>query len=898
MAKAKLDNTTVYLIDGSGYIFRAYFAIRSLHSKKGVPTNAVYGFTTMLLKLLREHKPKLLAIAFDRKEPNFRHHLYPEYKANRSEPPKDLIPQFALIHEVVKAFNIKLLSMAGYEADDLIGTVAKKYRELGHEVVIVTGDKDLMQLVDDQTFLLDELRAIKNGSEELIDVQAVKDQLGVWPHQVIDLLALAGDSSDNIPGVAGIGKKTAVELIEEFGPLERILEMAPLVKQNSRREKLIDGHNMALLSKKLVRIDCEVPISCDMVDLQYNGINQEKSREIFTELDFFRLLNDKQIFSSPEPKIESIAPSAAIDLSNYRIITELSHVDKLLNDIKAVKKIALKTHLDNVSGVPAKLRGLAIAWGENNAAYLPLHGHEQVLDGSLVREKITPFLSDGSKEFIAHDAKHELKILRENGFGSFRISGDPALENYLLLQDLEKHRLEDLSSKYLHYQLKNVDESAPLTLSEIAIHACEKADIALRLEKLLLKKIASERLEQLYTEIELPLESVLADMEMHGVRIDCALLEKIKDELKLRLNQLEKDAHELAGHPFNLASPKQVGEILFERLGLVAQKKTKTGHSTDVSVLEKLAESHPLPRILLEHRMCAKLINTYVDSLPHLIDEKSGRLHTSYNQMVTATGRLSSSDPNLQNIPIRTNEGRRIRQAFIANPGKVLISLDYSQVELRLLAYASKDPVLLDSFAKNEDVHRRTASEIFAVRPEEVSREQRSAAKTINFGLLYGMGPHKLAQTLNIPRAEAVRYLEVYFQKYAGILSWKENVLEKARQDLEVRTLFGRKRALPELASKNKMLISRAERLAINTPIQGTAADIIKKAMLDTDTLLRNFPGAALIMQVHDELVIEAHEKDAALIAEKVAVIMSKGHGLAMDLKVEYGIGPNWELAH
>lgn len=909
MATAKLDNNTVYLIDGSGYIFRAYFAIRSLHSKKGVPTNAVYGFTTMLLKLLREHKPKLLAIAFDRKEPNFRHQLFPEYKANRSEPPKDLIPQFALIHQVVEAFNIKLLSMAGYEADDLIGTVAEKYRALGHEVVIVTGDKDLMQLVDDQTFLIDELRAIKNGTEELIDSAAVKSQLGVLPHQVVDLLALAGDSSDNIPGVAGIGKKTAVELIDEFGSLERILEMAPLVKQNSRREKLIDGHNMALLSKKLVTIKRDVPIDCDITDLRYEGINQEKSRALFSELDFIRLLNDKQLFADEKVAPEIKLPEREVDTNNYRIIRTSSELDKLLSDIKPVKKIAIKAQGDKADFVPAKLIGLALSWGDNNAAYVPIeHAQEKVLPLSLVQEKINPFLSDASKEFIAHNAKYEFKVLQENGLGPFRISGDPALENYLLLQDSEKHGLLDLSLKYLNHQLTSYEtliggtKPAPLLseleLSHVAKYACERADCALGLEKFLLKKVDKERLAQLYTELELPLETVLARMEMHGVRIDSSLLETIKGELKLRLAQLEKEAYELAGQSFNLASPKQVAEILFERLKLATAKKTKTGHSTDVSVLEKLAEEHPLPRLLLEHRMCAKLLNTYVDSLPHLIDEKSGRLHTHYNQMVTATGRLSSSDPNLQNIPIRTNEGRRIRQAFIADAGKVIISLDYSQVELRLLAYASKDPVLLDSFAKNEDVHKRTASEIFAIAPEQVNREQRNAAKTINFGLLYGMGPHKLAQTLNISRAEAMRYLEIYFQKYAGILLWKEEVLKKARESLEVRTLFGRKRALPELASKNKMLISRAERLAINTPIQGTAADIIKKAMLDTDLLLRDFPGAALIMQVHDELVIEAAEKDAALIAEKVSLLMSKGHGLAMDLRVEYGIGPNWELAH
>jgi DNA polymerase-1 len=912
VAKAKLDNNTVYLIDGSGYIFRAYFAVRSLQSKKGVPTNAVYGFTTMLLKLLREHKPKLLAIAFDRKEPTFRHQIYDGYKANRPEAPKDLVPQFDLIHQVVDAFNIKRLTMPGFEADDLIGTVAKQYRALGHEVVIVTGDKDLMQLVDDETYLLDELRAARNGLEELIDAQEVKNQLGVWPHQVVDMLALAGDSSDNIPGIAGIGKKTAVELIEEFGPLEKILEMAPLVKQNSRREKLIDGHTMALLSKKLVTIDRDVAIDCHMSDLRYDGIDQVKTRELFTELDFFRLLNDKQIFTDL-PATSPLKPAASsVDRSNYRSICTVEQLEKLLTDIKPVKKIALATEADSTDAMKARLIGISLAWGENNAAYIPVHHQPEAvphqIDSGILKQKISALLANPEKTFIAQDAKYHHKVLWLNGYGKLTISGDPMLESYLLHQDTEKHNLHDLSAKYLHHEpIKYEDvcgeKKSAISFSEVELnkateYSAEDADIALRLEKLLLKKVEEEHVAKLYSELELPLEEVLARMEIHGVKLDTNHLKNLQGELRKRLGELEREAHTLAGGEFNLASPKQVGEVLFERLGLNAVKKTKTGLSTDVSVLEKLANTHPLPKLLLEHRMCSKLINTYVDILPGLINERSGRLHTSYNQFVTATGRLSSSDPNLQNIPIRSPGGRRVRQAFIAEPGKVIISLDYSQVELRLLALASQDAVLLDSFAKNEDVHRRTASEIFDVAPSDVTKEQRNAAKTINFGLLYGMGQHKLAATLNISRDEAGKYLNKYFVKYAGILRWKERVLAEAKKTQTVRTLFGRKRAVPDLASKNKMLISRGERLAINTPIQGTAADIIKKAMIDTDQFLRAFPDSHLIMQVHDELVIEAPAADAPMIAEKIAHIMSRGHGLAIDLKVEFGIGANWDLAH
>ncbi|MCA9507604.1 MAG: DNA polymerase I [Myxococcales bacterium] len=912
MTKAKLDDNTVYLIDGSGYIFRAYFAVRSLHSKKGIPTNAVYGFTTMLLKLLREHQPKLLAIAFDRKEPTFRHKIYDGYKANRPEPPKDLVPQFDLIHQVVDAFNIKRLSMAGFEADDLIGTVAKKYRDLGHEVVIVTGDKDLMQLVGDNIFLLDELRASRNGTEELINSQEVKNQLGVSPEQVIDLLALAGDTSDNIPGVAGIGKKTAVELINEFGPLEKILEMAPLIKQKSRREKIIDGHNMALLSKKLVQIDCDVDIDCSLSDLKYDGIDQKRAKELFTELDFSRLLHDKYLFSHASEHASASSKDANVDRSLYRSVCRTEELDKLLRDIAPVKKIAIDTETDNINAINAHLIGISLAWGDNNAAYIPVNHEPQAIpsqiDEAYVKEKISLLLSDPNKIFVAQNAKYDYTVLLLNGYGNLAIGGDPMLQSYLLHQDNERHNLDDLSQKYLeHKTIKYQDITksdktsisfAQVDLKNATEYAAEDADLALRLEKTLLSDVEKEKLSKLYFDVELPLEHVLAHMEIQGVKIDTHKLEILDRELNEQLVSLEEKAYSLAEKPFNLASPKQVGEILFDHLKLPVVKKTKTGFSTDVSVLEKLSEAHELPKILLEHRTCSKLINTYVNTLPKLINERTGRIHTSYNQFVTATGRLSSSDPNLQNIPARTAEGRRIRQAFIAEPGKVIISLDYSQVELRLLALVSQDPVLLDSFAKDEDVHRRTASEIFDVPTDEITKEQRSAAKTINFGLLYGMGVHKLASTLSISREKAKSYLEKYFIKYAGILRWKEQALAQAHKEKMVRTLFGRKRSLEELASSNKMLIARGERLAINTPIQGTAADIIKKAMIDTDKFLQTYPDVHLIMQVHDELVIEAPKKDAPIIAEKVAQIMRHGHGLDVDLKVDFAIGDNWEAAH
>jgi DNA polymerase-1 len=912
MSAPKLDNNTVYLIDGSGYIFRAYFAVRSLTSHKGVPTNAVFGFTNMLIKLLREHKPKLVAIAFDRKEPTFRHEIYAGYKANRPPPPADLVPQFDLIHKVVEAFNIKLLTKSGYEADDLIGTMAEKAKKAGHEVVVVTGDKDFMQLVDDGVFLLDELRAAKIGAEKFIDSLEVKNQMGVLPKNITDLLALAGDTSDNIPGVSGIGVKTAAELINEYGDLEKILAMTPLIKQKSRREKLIDGQELARISKRLVIIDRNVDVDCELKDLVYKNIDQEKTRALFTELDFSRLLRDERLFTQQASQNNLIA-SSDINKNNYKAITNLSDFEALLGALKEAPKIALDAETDSLDSMTARLIGLALAWGENNAVYIPLEHDREIipeqLDQKLVLTKLKPILQDKNKTIIAQNAKYDVKILQRAGMGFFTIGGDPMLANYLLHQDQERHKLEDLSAKYLHHKAITYEEIcgekkdqisfSHVNLTKATEYAAEDADLVLRLDNLLKSKLTHQELDSLYYSLELPLEEVLARMELNGVSLDTAKLANLYQDLHVRILKLEQQAYELAGVEFNLGSPKQVGQILFEKLALGVRKKTKTGFSTDSSVLEKLASEHPLPEVLLEHRLMAKLINTYIETLPTLINNNTGRLHTSYNQFVTATGRLSSSDPNLQNIPIRTPEGRRIRSAFVAKPGFVLISLDYSQVELRILAFVSGDKVLLDSFAKNQDVHKRTASEIFDVSLEEITKEQRNIAKTINFGLLYGMGAQRLAETLRIPRATAQEYLTKYFAKYHGIAAWKEDALIQAKKNNQVRTLFGRKRDVPDLSSQNPMLRARAERLAINTPIQGSNADIIKKAMIDTDKFLReNFPEASLIMQVHDELVIEAPEKEAQIIAEHVAKIMSGGHGLNLDLKVDYGIASNWDDAH
>lgn len=910
-----IRDDAVFLIDGSGYIFRAYFAIRHLNSSGGVPTNAVYGFTTMLLKLLKEHNPRYLAIAFDTGKPTFRHKIYADYKANRPPAPPDLIPQFDLIHRMVDAFRIKRLLTNGYEADDLIGTAARIAKESGHQVVIVTGDKDFMQLVDTDVWLLDELRAAKNNNELMIDREQVRLKFGVDPEQVVDILALAGDASDNVPGVRGIGEKTAVELVKEFGSLENILAAAPLIKQKSRREKLIEGKEMALLSKELVTIDCHAAIDIKIPELVNEGPSIKALVTLFKELDFKRLL-DHPVVNNITP-ILAQADQSCNDVSkektDYFAVTTQDQLTFLIKQIQTSNELAIDTETDSLDSMIANLVGISLCWKKGHAAYIPL-AHDMAacptqLSFEVIKNALEPIIQDPQRKIYAQNAKYDLQVLFRAGFKPFPIHGDPMIASYLLDADSVKHNLDDLSERYLNHQNISYEEVcgkgktqilfSAVPLEKALPYAAEDADMTFQLAQLLGKKIKAEGLEKLYQEIELPLETVLCDMERAGICIDTKALNQMSKEFADKLKALENKAYEIAGVEFNLASPKQVGEILFGKLQLQAGKKTKTGHSTNAQVLEQLSPSHPLPKILLEHRQLAKLKNTYVDALPKLLNPQTKRLHTHFNQAVTATGRLSSSDPNLQNIPIRSPEGRRIREAFIAKEGSVLISLDYSQIELRILAEISKDPVMLDAFNKNEDVHQRTASEVFNVALNDVTKEQRSFAKTINFGLLYGMGAHKLSQTLGISRTEAANYIQAYYDRYQNIYAWQENLLKKAHNDEVVYTLMGRRRKLPSISSSNMMVVKQAERMAINTPIQGSAADIIKKAMIETHAALKkDFPEVKLLLQVHDELILEAPKNKAEEVMELVQKIMCNAYPLSVPTLVDCGIGESWAAAH
>lgn len=911
MSKRSIPDDAVFLIDGSGYIFRAYYGIRPLTSPGGIPSNAVYGFTTMLLKLLREHKPRYLAIAFDTGKQTFRHEMYSAYKANRPPAPEDLVPQFDWIHKVVDAFRIKRLLQLGYEADDLIGTVSRLARDMGKPVVIVTADKDFMQLVTEDVVLLDELRAAKNGTELLIGPKEVVDKFGVPPERVVDVLALAGDSSDNVPGVRGVGEKTAVELVQQYGALENILAHASEIPQNARRERMMSGADMARLSLKLVTIDCHAKLKINLEELENNGPSTTDLRAIFEELGFKKLLNELPALPLPQAGEGDFALAKSGE--GYISVTTSEELVSVVHLIKNSSKLAIDTETDSLDPMRANLVGIALCWGPGQAAYIPL-GHDMAaaprqLSLAQVREAIEPLLHDEKRQVIAQNAKYDWHVLVNAGFKPFRVGGDPMLADYLLEADTLRHNLDEMSERYLqHTTIKYEDVCgkgrtqipfSAVSVEKATEYSAEDADMAYQLANLLESKVFEEGMSSLYHDMELPTLQVLCEMEHCGVKIDQAQLKAMSIEFSAKLLELEKQAYEIAGLEFNLASPKQVSDILFGRLGLESVKKTKTGQSTDADVLEQLALEHPLPKLLLEHRLLSKLKGTYVDALPLLIHPKTGRVHTSFNQAVAATGRLSSSDPNLQNIPIRSPEGRRIREAFIADEGNVLISLDYSQVELRILADLSQDPVMLDSFMQGEDVHRRTASEIFDVSLDEVTPDQRASAKTINFGLLYGMGVRRLSNTLGISRNEASSYLKKYYERYAGIYAWQKTLLEKAKQDGETRTWFGRRRKLPEMQSDNQMLVKRAERVAINTPIQGTAADIMKKAMIDVHHALREqMPQVKMLLQVHDELLIECPSEDAQRAGKLVHDLMCAASPLAVPILVEWAIGRSWADSH
>ncbi|MEE2903720.1 MAG: DNA polymerase I [Myxococcota bacterium] len=914
MTKRKL----LYLIDGSGYIFRAYYGIRALSSPSGEPTNAVYGFASMIQKVLDEEQPEYIAIMFDTARKSFRTELYEAYKANRPPPPEDLVPQFARIHEVTEAFKLPLYKKEGYEADDYIATWTRLALENDFDVKIITGDKDLMQLVNDRVELWEPMR------EKLYRAKEVEEKFGVPPEQIGDLLALMGDASDNIPGVRGVGQKTAAKLLKEHGTLEGVLEAAQEGRIKGKIcQKIADAVDEARLSRKLVELEYNVQIDEPIESLKYSGPNVDEQVRLYGELGFRRLLARAESGSDKrEEKTSSTAaskPKAAQTQTNYRLVRTKDELASLSAEITSSAHIALSMEYERSRMVDTRIFGFGLAWSPGEAVYIAT-GELTVLD---ILEFFRPYLEDSkiaktfssAKQWYALAELYKMTLAGEQldtSIASYLIDAEDRYESSSAIvhgPDDGPHGVADVARKFLQTtstsrssiigtgrDKKKVEDLAPEDLLQFV---AQRADIALQVAPILNEELTKSDLLSVMNDIEMPLVRVLARLELYGVKVDVAFLKGLEDNFSSEIIRLEKHCHELAGREFKVNSPKQLREVLFEELGLKIIKRTKTGPSTDQSVLEELASMHPLPGTILDFRQITKLQSTYVQSLPKMVSKATNRVHTNLSQTVAATGRLSSSDPNLQNIPIRKALGRELRKAFVPEPDHKLISVDYSQIELRVLAHLCEDKILVEAFQNNADVHTRTASVLFEVPPEDVSFEQRSQAKAVNFGVLYGMGPVRLARELQIPRRVASQFVKDYFERQPGIRKFFDETLEHAKEKGFVTTIMGRRRWVREIESKNRGARAASERIAMNTPIQGSAADLIKLAMIRVSNRLEeDFPEAKVLLQVHDELLLEAPSSEAEAVAELVKVEMERAFPLNVPLLAVAHIGDNWDEAH
>ena len=891
----------VFLIDGQSYIYRAFYAVRGLTNSEGLPTNAIFGVVNMLHRIRDEHAPGHLGMVLDAPGKNFRHRAYPEYKANRASMPEELRAQIPHIKAVVGAYRIPILELAGYEADDIIATLATRWERAGAEVVIVSGDKDLMQVVSGRVTMLDTMQDKRIGPAE------VHAKFGVEPGRVVEVQALMGDPTDNIPGVPGVGEKTAIKLIAEWNDLDGVLENGATIK-GKLGERVREHGDLARLSKTLATLDRDVPLPVSVDDLAVTEPDRGRLRELFGTFEFRRLLDALDAEGAPSGTSEEEAPAAA-PAGRYETVRTPAQLAAVVQAVRAAGMFCLDTETTALESIDAELVGVALAVEEERAWYVPVaHATDDApqLDRETVIEAIRDLLADDSLILVGQNLKYDLTVLANYGVRSANRLADTMLASYLL-NPAQRHNLDALAQEHLGYAMlsySTVTDDAEKNFADVAVadatrYAGEDADITLRLARRLLPRLEDEGMAALFSEVETPLIPILVEMERTGIRVDPAVLAGLSDEFGGKLHRLEEEIHALAGEPFNIASPKQLQHILFDKLELPPVKKTKTGPSTDQSVLERLADKHPLPEKILAYRGFAKLRSTYVDALSKLIRADTGRVHTSFNQSVAATGRLSSTNPNLQNIPIRTEEGRRIRTAFVPAPGWTLLSADYSQIELRLLAHISRDPVLTEAFRTGQDVHARTAAEIFDTDMDAVTSEQRREAKTINFGIIYGMGAQRLARTLRIPFKTAQEYIAQYFARYQGIKAYMDEVVASAREYGYVTTLRGRRRYVPDLHSKSSQLLSAAERVAINTPIQGTAADIIKLAMLAIAARLRvSGLRARMLLQVHDELLFEVPEDETDRVGALVRESMEQVMPLEVPLRVDVGSGHNWAEAH
>lgn len=933
---AEIPENPLILVDGSSYLYRAYHAFPPLTNRAGEPTGAMYGVLNMLRSLMLQYQPSHVAVVFDAKGKTFRDELFAEYKSHRPPMPDDLREQIEPLHKMVQAVGLPLLAVSGVEADDVIGTLAQAAEKAGRHVLISTGDKDMAQLVTPNITLINTM------NNTILGPQEVCEKYGVPPELIIDFLALMGDSSDNIPGVPGVGEKTAQALLQGIGSLKQIYSDLDKVATLSFRGAKTMGAKLELNKDKAdlsyllatIKTDVELDVTCD--DLQLKPMDTEQLHELFSRYEFKRWLEDaeagswlsgekkaptarKSAKADSEPLAAAVVEEATSVLSqeNYQTILDESALDNLIASLKAAKVFAFDTETDSLDVLTTNLVGLSFATTPGVAAYIPV-GHDYLdapdqLSRDAVLAKLKPLLEDENLQKVGQNLKYDQGVMARYGIELKGIAFDTMLESYDLDSVAGRHDMDSLAERHLNHKTITFEEIAgkgksQLTFNQIALeqaapYAAEDADVTLQLHLKLWPQLEKEAgLKKVFTDIDMPLVPVLSRMERTGVLIDSHILGKHSQELAIRLDELEKKAHEAAGEPFNLSSPKQLQAILFEKQKLPVVKKTPGGApSTNEEVLAELAEQgFELPTIILEHRGLAKLKSTYTDKLPQMINGATGRVHTSYHQAVTATGRLSSSDPNLQNIPVRNDEGRRIRQAFIAPQGYKIVAADYSQIELRIMAHLSGDKGLLAAFAAGKDIHRATAAEVFGLALEDVTSEQRRSAKAINFGLIYGMSAFGLARQLNIARGEAQRYMDLYFERYPGVLEYMERTRQQAAEQGYVETLDGRRLYLPEIHSRNGMRRKAAERAAINAPMQGTAADIIKRAMIAVDAWLleQKEPLVRMIMQVHDELVFEVHESIIDQTVEKVRELMEKSLELAVPLKVDVGTGENWDQAH
>ena len=886
----------IYLIDGSAYIYRAYHAIRNLTNSKGLPTNATFGFARMILKLVEERSPEHMVICFDVRGPTFRHERYPDYKANRPPMPEDMALQIPYIKKIVEGFGIPMVEKTGYEADDLIGTLARKAQEAGFPVVMVTGDKDYHQLVTDRATVYDPMK------EKTIDLKAVDEMYGVSPSQLIDVMGLSGDTADNIPGVPGIGPKTALKLIQNFESMDALFDRLGEIKATKQREKLAAHKDQALLSRELVTIDIHAPVDFDEKAFELAAPDQAALGALFAELEFRQL---QQTF----PPVQDLSQK------DYQAVTEPRALDRLVETLVSARRFALDTETTSVDPMRARLVGLSFAVVAHQAWYVPCGHHPDVVPEALSLEtvlaRLRPVLEDPGVEKIGQNIKYDWIVLARHGISLAGVTRDTMLASYLISPSKRAHNLDQMALDHLgHHTIKFEAVAGKgkdqvtfdrVPLKKAVPYACEDADLTLMVHDVLMPILEKQGLGELYASVEMPLVPVLTAMEMTGIAVDPDRLRELSRSFQDQLEEIEEQVYARAGEPFNIRSSQQLGHILFEKLGLPVQKKTKkkTGYSTDVDVLTALADRHELPALVLRHRTLAKLKSTYTDALLELIHPETGRIHTSFNQTVAATGRLSSSDPNLQNIPVRTEEGRQIRGAFVPRPGWVLMSADYSQIELRILAHCSQDPILIDGFQKDEDIHARTAAEVFQVLPGMIDPELRRQAKAINFGIVYGMSPFGLSKQLGISRKMAQTYIDHYFKRYAGVQVYMDRAVTEARDLKQTSTLLGRLRPLPEIDSTNRTVRQFAERIAINTPIQGTAADLIKLAMIRvSEALAREGLESLMLLSVHDEILFEVPEGENDRMQEMVTRVMEGVWDLEVPLKVNIGVGSNWADAH